>query len=69
MMVGSRSQSSPCQPGWPAAAAAAAPRLTRSGRTAAVGSTRTQPRPASHTSLQAWASDWRTSRYWPSLFQ
>ena len=30
------------------------------GATAAVGSTRTQPRPASQTSAQAWASALRT---------
>ena len=32
----------------------------RPGATALVGSTRTQPRPAIHTSAQAWASLWRT---------
>ena len=32
----------------------------REGMTAPVGSTRTQPRPSIHTSVQAWASAWRT---------
>ena len=34
----------------------------RPGATTAVGSTRTQPWPSSHTSAQACASDWRISR-------
>jgi hypothetical protein len=35
------------------------PRSMRSGATAAVGSTRTQPRSSSHISVHACASDWR----------
>ena len=34
---------------------------SRSGATTAVGSTRVQPSPSSHTSAQAWASDCRTT--------
>ena len=38
------------------------PRMTRDGLTAAVGSTRTQPRCGSHTSAQAWASIRRSTQ-------
>ena len=39
-----------------------APVVNKPGATAAVGSTRVQPRSGSQTSDQAWACDWRTMR-------
>ncbi len=42
--------------------AAEMPDSTRNGETAEVGSTRTHPRSFSQTSVQAWASAWRTIR-------